>query len=187
MAVSRFCPEPQGVTVRPVGGTVLRGASVSADARKVARVAALVGLGGLAVLVAALFWAGIRHNSQITRLRDEGRPVTATVSQCRGLMGGSGSNLVGYECTGTFTMNGHRHDGILPGSSLRAAGSTVRLVSVLGDPSLLATPAAVATEHPSGTVFLLPAALLAILVALLSACAVGARRSAAYSARWIPA
>lgn len=169
-----------------VDTAVLRGASVAVDARRVGRMLAGTGLAALAVLVAALFWAGARHNSRIDRLRADGVPVTATVSQCRGLMGGTGSNLAGYECTGTFSLDGRRFQATLPDGSLHARGSTVRLISVPADPTLLATPAAVRSERASGGVYVLPALLLLVLVAL-SAVAGGAVRSAGYSGRSRPA
>ena len=112
--------------------------------------------------------------------------MTATVSQCRGLMGGSGSNAAGYECTGTFSLDGRSFQATLPDGALHAGGSTVRLIAVPGDPTLLSTPAAVRTERATRRVYLLPAVLLLVLAAL-SAGAVSALRSAAYTGRSRPA
>ena len=165
-----------------VDATVLRGASAAVDVRRAARVLAGAGLAALAVLVAVLFWAGARHNSRIDRLREDGVPVTATVAQCRGLMGGSGSNLAGYECTGSLTLDGRRFEVTLPDGALHARGSAVRLITVPGDPTLLATPAAVRSERTSSGVYVLPAVLLAVLVAL-SAGAGAALRSGGYTGR----
>ena len=145
--------------------TVLRGASAAVDVRRLGRVLAGVGLAALAVLVATLFWAGARHNSRIDRLRDDGVPVTATVAQCRGLMGGSGSNLAGYECTGSFVLDGHRSEITLPDGALHARGSVVQLVTVPGDPTLLATPATVRAMRTSSGVYVLPAVVLVALSA----------------------
>ena len=165
---------------------MLRGASVAVDVRRAGRALALAGLAALAVLVAALFWAGARHNSRIERLRADGVPVTATVAQCRGLMGGSGSNAAGYECAGTFSLGGRRFDATLPDGALHARGSRVGLIAVPGDPTLLATPAAVRSERASGRVYVLPVVLLVVLAALSAAC-VAAARSAGYSGRSRPA
>ena len=161
---------------------MLRGASVAVDVRRVGRALAGTGLVALAVLVAALFWAGVRHNSRMNSLRKDGVAVTATVSQCRGLMGGSGSNAAGYECTGTFSLGGRRYQATLPDGLLHAAGSRVAVVTVPGNPTLLATPDAVASERPSAAVCVAPAVLLAVLLAL-SGGAVAATRSAGYTAR----
>lgn len=154
--------------------TVLRGAAVAVDGRRVVRVLVALGLVGLAVAAGLLFWAGVRHNSEVTRLRTDGVPVTVTVTGCRGLMGGSGSNLVGYECRGTFSSGGRSRSEILPGSDLHAAGSTVRLITVPGDPSLLAWPAQVRSERASWTVFVVPSVLLGAFLVLLA----GALRAA---------
>jgi hypothetical protein len=169
-----------------VDATVLRGASVAVDVPRVGRVLAAAALAALAAVVAILFWAGARHNSRITALREEGVAVTATVSQCRGLMGGSGSNAAGYNCTGTFSLGGHRFDATLPDGALHARGSTVQLVTVPGDPTLVATSAAVRSERASDRVYVVPAVLLVLLVAL-SAGGVAVLRSTAYTARSLPA
>jgi hypothetical protein len=156
------------------------------DVRRLGRGLAGAGLAALAVLVAALFWAGSRHNSRIDRLRQDGVAVTATVSQCRGLMGGSGSNVAGYECTGTFTLDGRHIRATLPDGALHARGSTVALVTVPGDPTLLATPAAARSGRSSGAVYVLPAVLLTLL-GVLSAVGVSALRPAGCTARSRPA
>lgn len=148
--------------------TVLRGAAVAVDARRVVRFLAVLGLVSLAVAASLLFWEGARHNSQVTRLRADGVPVTVTVTGCRGLMGGSGSNLVGYECQGTFASGGRTWSETLPGSDLHGAGETVRLVTVPGDPTLLAWPAQVRSQRATWTVFVVPSVLVAAFLALLA-------------------
>lgn len=163
--------------------TVLRGASVAVDVRRVGRVLAAAALAALAVVVATLFWAGARHNSRITALREDGVAVTATVSQCRGLMGGSGSNAAGYECTGTFSLGGHRFDATLPDGALHARGSTVHLVTVPGDPTLVATPAGVRSERASDRVYVVPAVLLVVLVALSATRAASGRNAPGTTSR----
>jgi hypothetical protein len=152
---------------RPI--TILRGAGVEVDGRRVGRVVVLVCLGTLAVLVVVLFLAGAERNAQITRLRQHGVPVKVTVSGCLGLMGGSGSNLVGYQCRGTFTTGGHRYSESIPGDTFYAPGATLRAVTVPGDPALLSTVRSLATERPSWRVFILPASLLIVLALLVGA------------------
>jgi len=166
--------------------TVLRGASAAVDVRRLGPVLAGAGLAALAILVVALFWAGARHNSRIDRLRDDGLPVTASAAQCRGLMGGSGSNPAGYECTGSYVLDGRRFEVTLPDGALHARGSAVALITVPGDPGLLATPAAVRAARTSIGVYVLPAVLLVVLAAL-SAGAGAALRSGAYTGRSRPA
>src|SRR5208282_6851990 len=102
----------------------LRGANVEVDVRRVGR--ALLGacLLTLAAVTVVLFVAGARKNAQITRLRQQGVSVEVSVSGCRGLMGGSGSNLVGYDCRGSFTIDGHRYSETVPGNSFHRPGAT---------------------------------------------------------------
>jgi hypothetical protein len=125
----------------------------------------------LAVLVVVLFLAGFQKNSQISRLRAHGVPVEVSVSSCQGLLGGSGSNAAGYACRGTFTLDGRRYSDNIPGNVQRLPGSTVRAVTVRDDPALIDTATALAHEHPSGKVFILPTVLLVVLVVLLAAIA----------------
>jgi hypothetical protein len=141
----------------------LRGAGVDVDRRRVGRVIGGLCLVALAFAVVILFVAGFQKNTQITRLRQRGVPVEVTVTGCLGLMGGSGSNLVGYQCSGTLTVEGHRYNEAIPGSTFRSPGSTLRAVTVPGDPALLSTTGALATEHASWRVFVLPTILLLIL------------------------
>jgi hypothetical protein len=123
----------------------------------------------LTVLVVILFAAGIHKNTQITQLHDNGVPVAIRVSGCMGLLGGSGSNAAGYTCRGSFTMDGRRYNEPIPGNTLHPPGTVLRGVAVPGDPALVTTTGALATEHSSGNVFILPAILLGALVLALGA------------------
>jgi hypothetical protein len=91
--------------------------------------------------------------------------VDIRVTGCLGLLGGSGSNAAGYACRGSFTLDGHRENEAIPGNILRAPGTRLRGVSVPGDPALVTTTGALAGEHASGRVFILPT-ILAIILAL---------------------
>ncbi len=168
---------PPDVSRRPL--TTLRGASVEVDPRQVTRVVVALCLAALAAVVVSLFVAGFQQNAQISRLRQQGVPVAVTVTGCRGLLGGSGSNAAGSSCTGTFVLEGRRYSATLPGDTLRAPGTTVRLVTAETDPGLLATAHQVQSEHASWRVFLLPTVLLVLLAGLVAALAVRRRRKQA--------
>jgi hypothetical protein len=144
--------------------TILRGARVEVDGRRVGGAVCVLCLVALAVSVAVLFTAGVRKNTQITQLREHGVPVEVTVTVCLGLMGGSGSNLAGYECRGTLTIGGRRYTYAIPGTTFHRPGSALRAVTVPGDPALLSTTGALATEHASWRVFTVPAILFLILL-----------------------
>lgn len=153
----------------------LRGAGVVTDVRRVGRIAVGLCLVGLAALTVVLFASGFDKNAQIARLHHDGVPVLVTSTGCTGLLGGSGSNPVGYACRGTFTVAGHRYDEPLPGNTLYPPGSTLRAVTVPDEPALVTPVRLAATEHTSATVFVLPTVLVVLLAALVGL-ALGHRR-----------
>jgi hypothetical protein len=94
-------------------------------------------------------------------------------------MGGSGSNLAGYACTGTYTYAGHLYDVSIPGDTLHASGAVIAGVIVPSDPALLSTPSLLAGEHSSSRVFIAPVILLAAFVLAVVALVVRLRRRSA--------
>ncbi|HEV3281302.1 MAG TPA: hypothetical protein VG032_06825 [Acidimicrobiales bacterium] len=174
---------PDGGDAAATGGgsdgpvMTLRGAGVDVDVRRVAWVVVGACLLALAVTSVVLFVAGARRNAQIDQFHRHGVVVDATVSGCIGLMGGSGSNLAGYDCRATFTLDGHRYNEDLVGTTTPSIGAKVRAVTVPGDPALLATVATVSGEQASWRVFILPTALvLALGLAIVAALLVRRRR-----------
>jgi hypothetical protein len=156
--------------------TTLRGAGVQVDIRRAGRVAVILALVTLAAITVVLFVAGAQKNAQIASLHANGVPVEATVAGCLGLMGGSGSNLAGYECSATYSVDGHRYTEGIPGNADHAPGSILQGVTVPGDPALFSTPGAVASERPSAGVFLVPSLLLVALVLAIGAATARRRR-----------
>jgi hypothetical protein len=146
----------------------LRGAGVQVDRRRVGQVAIGVVLATLAVLAVVFTIVGVHTNQQDDRLRDDGVPVTFTVTGCLGLLGGSGSNAAGYSCRGTYSLQGQSYHEQLPGSSFHRPGSTVAAIAVPGDPALVSPASIVAREHSSAGAFVLPAILAAVLVVLVA-------------------
>ena len=147
----------------------LRGAGVQIDSRDVARVLVGIVLVTLAVLVVVFTVAGVHDNRQIDQLRDQGVAVNVTVTGCQGLLGGSGSNAAGDSCRGTYVLDGHRYNELLPGTTFHTPGSVVRSVAVPGDPALVSPVSVVDSEHASADAFILPAVLLAVLIAVVGA------------------
>ena len=161
---SRRPSEPAAVRCRP-RATTLRGAGVDVDVRRAGRVVVAICLVALAVLVVVLFVAGVHKNAQINRLRQHGvRGHRDGVGVPRSA-GGQRQQSAGYACQGTFTLDGHRYREAIPGNALRPPGTKVRAVAVSGDPPLLSTARAVATERASAGVFVVPSILLVVLVA----------------------
>jgi uncharacterized membrane protein len=147
----------------------LRGAGVDGvDTRRLGRIVVGLVVVTLAVLVVVFSIVGVHKNQQSDRLRNDGVPVSFTVSSCTGLVGGSGSNPVGYVCHGSYTLNGHTYNEQLPGNDFHRPGSTVASVAVPGDPSLVSPAAMVATERSSAGVFIVPVILFVILAVLVA-------------------
>jgi hypothetical protein len=155
------------------------------DARRAGHVALVLALAAVGAAGVFLLVAGIQKNAQIAQLRHDGVSVEVRVAECRGLLGGSGSNGAGYACWGTFTLAGQRYTEAIPGNELLTPGSRLRLVTIAGDPGVLAAPGVVANAHPSARVFILPAALFALLVAVAGALVLR-RRDAQPALRSLP-
>lgn len=136
------------------------------DGRRIRTAVVIAFTAVLAALAVSLFIAGARKNEQITRLQRSGIPVVVTVTGCRGLLGGSGSNAAGYSCRGSFILRDHRHVDAIPGDIDRRPGTTVHAVTVASDPGLLATTSQLSAEKASTGVFLLPS-VLALVLALV--------------------
>jgi hypothetical protein len=147
--------------------STLRGASAAVDPRRAAQVVVGLILAALAVVGIVFIVVGINKNDQINELKGQGVHVTYVVSKCLGQLGGSGSNAVGYSCQGSYEIDGHHYVEALPGSSNYGPGTRVTAIAVPSDPTLLSTPAIVASEQSSWTVFILPIVLLGACALLL--------------------
>jgi hypothetical protein len=140
--------------------------------------AVVVTLSAVSLLIASvtLFVAGAHRNSQVTALKTHGIRVIETVSGCTGLLGGSGSNAAGYSCRGSVSIGGKRYFEPVPGSDLYVPGSKIPVVVDASDPGLVSSVSAVASEHATPTVFVLPAILFALFLGLMATVGLRSRR-----------
>jgi hypothetical protein len=145
---------------------MLRGARIEVDAARVGRVLGGAVLVALAALAIAFFAIGAHKNAQINELRQHGVPIEVTVTKCLGLMGGSGSNGAGYACNGTFRLGSHHFAEAVPGDDLFAPGTKLAAVTAANGSGLFAPVNVLAGEHASWTVFIVPAVLALVSVAL---------------------
>jgi len=141
----------------------------------VAWVALTLILVSLLVLGIVFTLAGVRKNDQIQELRSHAVPIDVTVTSCVGLLWGSGTNFVGYSCTGAYDVAGRRYTSQLPGSEPHARGAVVHAVVVPNDPALISTAALVSVTRVTGTVFIMPAVFFSIVV-LAPVVLIGIRR-----------
>ena len=158
-------PEAESSGDEPVG--TLRGAGVQVDIAKVGRVVLALVVVALVVVGAVLVVAGYRKNSQVNDLHAHGVPVQVTVVGCLGLMGGSGSNTAGYECTGRYVVHGTSYVEGIPGSTFYARGAVVTGVVSSDDPGLLSSPSVVASSHTTNTLYIVGGLLLLVALAIV--------------------
>jgi hypothetical protein len=156
--------------------TILRGAGVDIDPRRARQWVVGVCMVLLFVVAMILLVAGIEKNSQADTLTNHGVAVNVKVTGCLGLLGGSGSNGAGYACKGTYIYQGRHYGKDIPGNSRLVPGSTIRGVIAPGDPGLLSTPAEVAAQQASWSVFVAPGVLFFVFVLTLVVLIVMRRR-----------
>ena len=138
----------------------LRGAGVApVDTRRLAVIVVSVCVAGLAVCALAFFFAAAHRNAQLEDLEAHGTAVTVTVTRCDGLLGGSGTNVAGYVCRGSFTIDDHHYNDLIPGTGFYPVKATVPAVVARDNPGLLYTDQEAATDRPSDRVYVLPAVL----------------------------
>ncbi len=89
---------------------------------------------------------------------------------------GAGATVQGYNCTGTYRLDGHRYGEPLPGTADHAPGATVSAVAVPSDPTLLSTAAIVRNEHASASVYVLSAVFFVLFLLVLAAVVLARRR-----------
>jgi hypothetical protein len=147
---------------------MLRGAPVEVDTRQVTRIVSALIVLTLAILSVTFFVSGVHRNSDISNLQKHGVLVSVTTTTCTGELGGSGSNLADYRCEGTFVLNGQRFHDTIPGHALRATGSKATFVAATNNPGFLAASRDVKSERTSWSVFILPFALLVVLIAFVA-------------------
>ena len=154
-------PADAAADLLPTGATgTLRGAAVDVDARRAGRIVAALAIAALAVTGACMAVAAHQANAQITTLRQHGVPVEATVTGCVSLVGGSGSNVAGFQCTADYTVAGATYSATVPGIAPHQVGDRVGGIVASGDPALFTTPAALASSQPSARAYLVPAGLV---------------------------
>jgi hypothetical protein len=150
----------------PEDGAYIRGAAVNPlEWRRLRRVLIAICLTALAAVALILTVDAARHGFLIRRLETRGQPVQVTVTRCLGLASGTGITPVGYTCRGTFTLQGHRYDDVIRGSTgIHPVGQTLPGITDPRSPRTLFTARAVATAPPIWHYFLLPAILFALLL-----------------------
>jgi len=157
-----------GTTSGPRDVIPLRGAEAPHISRKFWLVAGVIACAVLAVIVTVSFVSAATDNARIERLKFHGVPVTVTVINCVGNIGGSGSNAAGYTCRGKYDVDGVNYREIIGSKTTPSPpGSKVRGVADPARPSTVVLASAVTSSSTSPSVFVVPS-LLALLLATLA-------------------
>jgi hypothetical protein len=127
----------------------LRGAAAAGDIRKAGPWFA-IGTGILLVVIAVVVLLGsLSDRATTNRLKSEGIHVSASVTECIGNLGGSGSNSAGFTCHGRYVVRGGHYEEVISGLQTFAPQGTK--VAVIADPQRLSTIETVAQLEASTT------------------------------------
>jgi hypothetical protein len=145
----------------------LRGAEAASLGRHFWLRAATVGLVVFAVAIALSFASTLNDHSRVDRMKADGVPVSVTIANCVGNMGGSGSNVAGYVCRGTYAIEGVKYNEII--SSMTTFASPGARVSAIADPSqhgYVALASAIRHASSSSAAFVVLIILTVVLILL---------------------
>jgi hypothetical protein len=120
-----------------------------------------------AVAVTVSFVSAANDNGRVDRLKAHGIAVNATVGNCVGNLGGSGSNASSYTCNASYTVGAttyHQVIGLM--NSFAAPGTHVAVVADPSQPSTIELASAVKSTSSSNGAYLAPGLLSVLLVAL---------------------
>lgn len=164
-------------TTREARVSSLRGAEARTLGRRFWLIAGTLVLLVFAAALALSFVSVTNANARINRLKSHGIPVTVTVVNCVGNLSGSGSNVSGYQCRGTYRISGETFTEPIGFKTTYSPSGTA--ISGLVDPSRhnsVALASAVRKSTASSSGYIPPGVLTVALIALALALRRVARR-----------
>jgi len=167
-------------TVIPDDAVVLRGAAPIVVRRRFWHYAGALCLVIFAAILVVSFISIANDNARIHRLRAHGIPVSVTITNCLGNIGGSGSNSAGYTCRGDYTIHAVTyHELIGSMTTFAATGSSVKGVVDPSNYGTVVLAGSVRTSSSSAWRDVTPSLLTLVLLSL----SIGLWRSARRSGR----
>lgn len=131
----------------------------------------------LAAVTVGFGVSALHHDAAVSRMKRLGVPVQVTVTGCVAMGTGTAETIDGYQCQGSFTLDGRTRTAPITGTDLRyPTGATLAGVVERDDPGRLATAASVSASRSSLTGFVTPAVSLGLLVVVLAGVAARRRR-----------
>ena len=103
----------------------IRGGGGIVDTRRLFRVLVGSAVVALAALVVVLTIEAVHKNSRIDSLRHRGVPVDVTVTNCLGILSGTGITVTSFQCSGSFELAGRSYNAVIGGSDVNHAAGDV--------------------------------------------------------------
>jgi hypothetical protein len=164
-----------------VGGYI-RGGGGIVDTRRLFRAvvgSAIVACVALAAVAVLLMVTAVHDNSRIDSLKHHGVPVDVTVTDCLGILSGTGVTVTSFQCNGSFNLDGRSYKAVIAGSTVNhSPGDEVLAVADPRHPTSIATATSLENAHSSWRGFIAPAVTLFVLIALIVAIVWWLRRKA---------
>jgi len=131
-------------------------------------------VGGVALVIFAAitiisFISAANDNARIDRLQTHGISTIVTVDNCVGNLGGSGSNIVNYTCSGDYRVVGVAYREVIVGQlNYLAPGTLVRAIVDPSHPGSVELRSVLARSSTSSSVYVAPSILALVLVVLVA-------------------
>ncbi|HTC70632.1 MAG TPA: hypothetical protein VK662_13770 [Acidothermaceae bacterium] len=149
-------------------GSYIRGGAGVVDTRRLFRVVGGLVIAVLVALLAALTVNAVHENSRIDSLRHRGIAVDVTVTNCLGVLSGTGVTVAYFQCSGSYDLGGRTYNGVIAGSHVNhAAGDVVEAVADPRHPTTISTATSLAKAHSSWRPFIAPGIVFVVLVLLI--------------------
>lgn len=158
----------------------IRGGAGVVDTRRLFRI--LVGLAVvvLAAVVAVVTIQAADKNSRTDNLRHRGVPVDVTVTDCLGILSGTGVTVAYFQCSGSFELGGHSYHAIIGGSNINhQPGDVVKAIADPKHPTSVELASSLVNARSSWRPFIVPAVLFVLLVLLIAGALWWSRRKSA--------
>jgi hypothetical protein len=162
------------------GGGYIRGGGGVIDTRRLFRVVVGSAVVALVALVVVLTIEAVHKNSRIDSLHHRGVPVDVTVTNCLGILSGTGITVTSFQCNGSFSLYGRSYNAVIAGSNVNhSPGDIVKAVADPKHPASVSTAAALVNAHSSWRAFIAPGVLFVVLVLLILGAFWWSRRASA--------
>ncbi len=158
----------------------IRGGGGVVDPRRLFRVVVGLAIGLVAVLVVVLAIQAVHKNARIDGLQRRGVPVDVTVTDCLGILSGTGVTVAYFQCSGSFELGGHSYHAVIDGSHINhQAGDVVQAVADPKHPTSISLASSLVSAHSSWRAFIGAGVLFVLLLLMIAGVWWWSRRNSA--------